>query len=62
MVMNWPKKHQSCTPKLKVLLTSGYTEKAVSSHEQSRFNKNLLNKPYALKELISRLIETLTEK
>ena len=49
-------------PQLKVLLTSGYTEKAVSGREQSRFNKNLLNKPYALKELMSRLIETLTEK
>jgi len=33
-------------PKLKVLLTSGYTEKASTYNAQARFNTNLLRKPY----------------
>ncbi len=33
-------------PSLKVLLTSGYTEKAIARNGQSRFRANLLNKPY----------------
>lgn len=32
---------------LKVLLTSGFTEKATAHNEQSRFNINLLSKPYS---------------
>jgi len=33
-------------PSLKVLLTSGYTERAIARNGQSRFRMNLLNKPY----------------
>ena len=37
---------------LKVLLTSGYTEKIESHNGQMHFNENLLNKPYSQMELI----------
>ncbi len=33
-------------PDLKILLTSGYTEKVLSNNGQSRFSTNLLTKPY----------------
>jgi len=42
-------------PDLKVLLTSGYTEKAVAQNGQARFNAHLLGKPYAQSELAQRL-------
>ena len=38
-------------PGLKVLLTSGYTEKAVADNGQARFAANLLSKPYSYDEL-----------
>ena len=38
-------------PGLKVLLTSGYTKKAVAQNEQAQFYANLLNKPYTQSEL-----------
>ncbi len=38
-------------PNLKVLLTSGYTEKAVAHNGQARFNAQLLSKPYTQAEL-----------
>ncbi|MCW9013327.1 MAG: response regulator [Gammaproteobacteria bacterium] len=46
-------------PELKVLLTSGYTEKAIAHNGQARFNTNLLSKPYTRNELAQRLRETL---
>ncbi len=42
-------------PGLKVLLTSGYTEKAMIHNGQARFNANLLNKPYTQDELAQRI-------
>jgi len=41
------KKH----PELKVLLTSGYTEKAISYSDRARFNFKLLSKPYTQSDL-----------
>ncbi|MCW8887619.1 MAG: PAS domain S-box protein, partial [Gammaproteobacteria bacterium] len=46
-------------PELKVLLTSGYTEKAVAHNGQARFNANLLSKPYSQSALAKRLRELL---
>ena len=48
-------------PRLKVLLTSGYTDMAVAHNGQARFNANLLNKPYNLAELSRRIRQTLDE-
>ena len=38
-------------PNLKVLLTSGYTEKAMRHNGNARFNDNLLSKPYSRSDL-----------
>ncbi|MEH6825984.1 MAG: response regulator [Motiliproteus sp.] len=46
-------------PKLRVLLTSGYTEKAVAQNGQAHFMADLLSKPYDLKELAARVRNTL---
>jgi len=42
-------------PGLKVLLTSGYTEKAVTGNDQALFSANLLSKPYTQAELAQRV-------
>ena len=42
-------------PELKVLLTSGYTEKAIAHNGQARFSANLLSKPYTQVGLAQRL-------
>jgi len=42
-------------PQLKVLLTSGYTGKAVFHNEQELFQENLLGKPYNQTELATRV-------
>jgi nitrogen-specific signal transduction histidine kinase/CheY-like chemotaxis protein len=47
---------------LKVLLTSGYTEKAVAHNGQSRFDANLLSKPYNQSELLKRVRATLDNR
>jgi len=44
---------------LKVLLTSGYTKKAVASNGQSRFQSNLLSKPYTQLALAKAIRTTL---
>lgn len=49
-------------PELKVLLTSGYTEKAMLRSGQAKFNANLLSKPYALGELIARIRKLMNGK
>ncbi|MFV9616003.1 MAG: PAS domain S-box protein [Gammaproteobacteria bacterium] len=49
-------------PDLKVLLTSGYTEKAVIRNGQARFNANMLSKPYTQVELAYRVREALDDK
>ncbi len=49
-------------PNLKVLLTSGYTEKAAANMAQSHFNANLLSKPYTLGELAERVRSLLDNK
>ena len=49
------------SPRLKVLLTSGYTDMAVAHNGQARFNANLLNKPYNLAELSRRIRQTLDD-
>jgi len=42
-------------PKLKVLLTSGFTSKAMAKNGQARFNTHLLVKPYRVAELANRV-------
>ena len=49
-------------PELKVLLTSGYTEKAVIRNGQARFSANMLSKPYTQAELAYRVREALDDK
>ncbi|MBL4712542.1 MAG: PAS domain-containing protein [Gammaproteobacteria bacterium] len=46
--------------KLKILLTSGYTEKAEIRDDQSRFNTNLLSKPYTQIELAKQIRQALS--
>lgn len=38
-------------PNLKVLLTSGYTERAIAHNGQAKFAKHLLSKPYTIEKL-----------
>ncbi|MCP4040913.1 MAG: response regulator, partial [Gammaproteobacteria bacterium] len=42
-------------PRLKVLLTSGYTEKTLANNGQTRFSADLLIKPYTKTELTKRI-------
>ncbi len=49
-------------PELKVLLTSGYTEKAVMRNGQARFSANMLSKPYSQADLACRVREALDDK
>ncbi len=49
-------------PELKVLLTSGYTEKAVMRNGQARFSTNMLSKPYTQAELAYRVRDALDDK
>ena len=49
-------------PELKVLLTSGYTERAVAQNGQARFNTNLISKPYTHADLTRRIREYLSEE
>ena len=49
-------------PQLKVLLTSGYTQKALTHNGQARFNANLLGKPYSQSELAKRVRAMLDEQ
>ncbi len=46
---------------LKVLLTSGFTKKAVSKNGQARFSVTLLSKPYSKVELAQRIRDVLDE-
>ncbi len=46
-------------PDLKVLLTSGYTEKAIAHNGQTRFSAHLLSKPYTQIEMAQRVREIL---
>ncbi len=48
-------------PDLKVILTSGYTKKTLAHNGQSRFNANLLSKPYTQSELAQRIRSLLGE-
>lgn len=48
-------------PQLKVLLTSGYTEKAIARNGQSRFKANMLSKPYTLADLAQKIRYLLDE-
>ena len=48
-------------PNLKVLLTSGYTEKALTHNRHTRFNAPILSKPYALSDLARQLRQLLEE-
>jgi len=47
-------------PELKVLLTSGYTKKAIAENSQTQFDANLLHKPYTQSEL-SRQVRSLLD-
>ncbi len=46
-------------PELKVLLTSGYTEKAIANKAQSKFTINVLPKPYSQHNMAQRLRQML---
>jgi len=46
-------------PNLKILLTSGYTDKVVAHDGQARFKTNILSKPYTETELSQQLRSTL---
>lgn len=46
-------------PELKILLTSGYTEKALSNNEKEKFNSSLITKPYNLTLLAEQVRNTL---
>ena len=46
--------------KLKILLTSGYTEKTEMRNDQSKFKVNLLSKPYTHTELAKQVRQALT--
>ncbi|MCP4993830.1 MAG: hypothetical protein GY934_08600, partial [Gammaproteobacteria bacterium] len=48
-------------PGIRVLLTSGYTEKAIAHNGQARFATNLLSKPYSLVELAQMVRKVLEE-
>lgn len=48
-------------PHLKILLTSGYTQKAVARNSQARYANNLLSKPYSRQELAKTIRNTLGE-
>ncbi len=48
-------------PEIKVLLTSGYTEKAVAHNGQARFSANLLSKPHTQAELAYMIRKVLDE-
>ncbi|MCP4128914.1 MAG: PAS domain S-box protein, partial [Gammaproteobacteria bacterium] len=48
-------------PELKILLTSGYTGKALSASDQTQYSNNLLSKPYSQSELAQRLRALLGE-
>ncbi|WP_246345089.1 hybrid sensor histidine kinase/response regulator [endosymbiont of Lamellibrachia barhami] len=48
-------------PKLKVLLASGFTKKAVAQNGQVRFSASLLSKPYSKAELARRVREALDD-
>ncbi|RLJ18153.1 histidine kinase [bacterium endosymbiont of Escarpia laminata] len=48
-------------PKLKVLLASGFTKKAVAQNGQARFSASLLSKPYGKAELARRVREALDD-
>jgi len=49
-------------PELKILLTSGYSEKALEINGESQFNANLLSKPYTRSELAKRVREVLDNR
>lgn len=49
-------------PNLKILLTSGYTERAVAHNGQARFKTNLLDKPYTQYELAQRVRNLLDDQ
>lgn len=49
-------------PDIKILLTSGYTEKAVAHNGQARFKTNLLDKPYTQSVLAKRVRKLLDER
>ena len=46
-------------PALKILLTSGYTEKVIAENRQSKFATNVLTKPYSQSDLTQRLRQML---
>ncbi|MBF0444244.1 MAG: PAS domain S-box protein [Magnetococcales bacterium] len=49
-------------PDLKVMLTSGYTEKTIAKNGLARFNANLLAKPYNQSEMAKRIRGLLDEQ
>jgi PAS domain S-box-containing protein len=46
-------------PSIKVVLTSGYTDMAMASNGQAKFNADLLTKPYTLSSLANKLRQML---
>lgn len=48
-------------PEIKVLLTSGYTERSVARNGQARFKANVLSKPYTQEDLLLRIHQVLSD-
>lgn len=46
-------------PQLRVILTSGFSQRAVVSNGQARFDTTILNKPYTRKQLLETVAQTL---
>ncbi len=48
-------------PHVRILLTSGYTDTAIAQNGQSRFQANVLSKPYSLHDMAERIRDTLQD-
>jgi len=49
-------------PDVRILLTSGYTEKAIAHNGQAKFSASVLGKPYSQVDLARRIKQTLGDK
>ena len=49
-------------PKLKVLLTSGFTSNAIAVNGQAKFTANILHKPYRQYDLAQRVRDVLDQR
>jgi len=59
--MNWLNRRSLFEVTLKILLTSGFAERAESHDESIQLHTDMLNKPYRQAELIKQIRFTLDE-